>query len=55
MTKIYVVVDGGYVVGTYLSEEKAKKVVETCKRNAEMSGGYARAYYEETTLDEEEG
>ncbi len=55
MTKIYVVVNDGKVLGAYTDEAKAKELVRVENMAAEMGGGYPKAYYEETVLDEEEG
>lgn len=51
--KVYVVMDGSYLLGVYTNEETAKKVVENSNRNAEMRGDYARTKY--TVAEVKEG
>lgn len=51
--KVYVVMDGSYLVGVYSNEETAKEVADKKNRNAEMSGNYARAHYSEAEVKED--
>ena len=52
--KVYVVMDGGYLVGVYTNEETAKKVTENSNRNSEMAGGYPHTHYKEAEVKEAE-
>ena len=55
MTKIYVVVNNGKVIGAYTDEAKAKELTRVENMAAEMGGGYPKTHYEEVVLNEKEG
>jgi hypothetical protein len=51
--KVYVVMDGSYLVGVYTNENTAKEKVEKLNRNAEISGSYGKAHYKEAEVKED--
>lgn len=54
MTKIWVVVNNGEVIGAYTNEAKAKELTRVENMAAEMGGGYPKTHYEAVNVDEEE-